>query len=412
MKTLHLAIIVSVIGFTMVISTAYAQYGSGFYPIVHYPATNNNTKLELVVMNSTEFKERTNSYNYTLAGIDYNWIPKGNNYYDFGGARVTFLVWGFGNATTKGESFNLDSEMRIKNVFEYNADRPPAGYPTSTCEGICVPWVNPTKPLAEPNHIISSPLKQFKSGILEKDVQCKNPLVLVISTHNTPACLNAIHLTILYSRGWVKDIVNAEKLFQLLPDTAAMNFFPHIRTNATVLIDKDINTTNVPLYIKSNNSQGISYIKTDKFGVESKIYDNKHLLLTFYKGNTTNYTIIAAKATNISPERITIRNFELDGSYWFPFDDSSSETPFLHTFPIGQKDNSQCNCFGNPYPTIDNPIVLEPHESVTAYVNGSFITRDLHLNKFSASVGYDFNELNKTNSFSTSSQFVDSTHHN
>jgi hypothetical protein len=250
------------------------------------------------------------------------------------------------------------------------------------------------------------PLEQFKSGVAVKDVQCKDPLILVMSIHNTPACLNTIHLTILYSRGWVKEIVNADKLFQLLPDTIASNFFPPIKTNATVLIDKDINAVGVPLYNMSNSSQGVAFIQNDKFGMETRVYDNNHLLLTMYKGNTANGSIIAATATNISSEKIMIQNFELDGSYWIPFDDSGRETQLLHTFPIGKKDISQCNCIGNPYPAMDNPITLEPHESITAYVNGTFITRDLSLNKFSASVGYDFNESNKTSSFLVSSQFL------
>jgi hypothetical protein len=134
MKTLLLisAILIAVTVFG--ISKSYAQYGEGFSPVQHYPPTN-DTKLQLIVMNSTEFKERTTGYNYAFAGIDYNWVSKGNNNYDFGGARVTFLVAGFENGTTKGEAFNLDSQMNVKSVFEYDADRPPAGYRSDTCYG-------------------------------------------------------------------------------------------------------------------------------------------------------------------------------------------------------------------------------------------------------------------------------------
>ena len=198
MRTLILSIIaVFVIG----IGVAYA-YSSAGYPETHYPPTN-DTKLELLVMNSTEFKERTTGYNYTLAGIDYNWIPKANNYYDFGGARVTFLVWRFGNATTRGETFNLDSQMKIKSVFEYNADRPSGGYPSSTCEGMCVPWINPAKPLVEPKNIVESPLKQIKSGIPVQDVKCKEDFVLVIKTNGDPACVKPISVHKLVERGWI-----------------------------------------------------------------------------------------------------------------------------------------------------------------------------------------------------------------
>ena len=71
MKTLHLSIIAVLIIGTGV---AYAYSSAGF-PETHYAPTN-DTKLELLVMNSTEFKERTTGNNYTLAGVDYNWIPK------------------------------------------------------------------------------------------------------------------------------------------------------------------------------------------------------------------------------------------------------------------------------------------------------------------------------------------------
>ncbi|HET7337295.1 MAG TPA: hypothetical protein VFJ23_05325, partial [Candidatus Nitrosotalea sp.] len=156
----------------------------------------------------------------------------------------------------------------------------------------------------------------------------------------------------------------------------------------------------LPLYTMSNSSQGIAFVQNDKFGMETKVYDDHHLLLTMYKGNTTTGTIIAAMATNISSEKIIIQNFGLGGSYYFSFDNSGSETPLLQVNPIIEKDSSVSS------PTLPSPIVLEPHQSITAYVNGTFVTRGLSLNKFSASVGYDFNESNKTNSFSVSDQFL------
>jgi hypothetical protein len=191
-----------IIGFIAGISMAYAQYDSGFYPQEHYPPTN-DTKLTLIVMNSTEFKERTAGYNYTLAGVDYNWIPKENNYYDFGGVRVTFIVWGFDNGTVKGESFNLDSQLKIKSIFVYNADNPPSGYYSDRCEGCFIGTVNSTKPLVEPKNVVESPLKQFKSGIAAMNVVCADGLTLVIKAEDgSPACVKPTTANILIERGW------------------------------------------------------------------------------------------------------------------------------------------------------------------------------------------------------------------
>lgn len=138
MKTLIIILTVLITFAIFGISESYAQYGEGFSPVEHYP-TINNTKLQLLVMNSTDFKEKTLGHNYTFAGINYDWISKGNNNYDFGGAGVTFFVHGFDNETTKGEVFNIDSQMKIKNIFEYNADYPPVGYFSTTCYGGCNP---------------------------------------------------------------------------------------------------------------------------------------------------------------------------------------------------------------------------------------------------------------------------------
>ena len=212
MKTLHLSIItIFTICSTVGIGIAYAQYGAGFYPTEHYPPTN-DTKLKLIVMNSTEFKIRTTGYNYTLAGIDYNWISKGNNYYAFGGARVTFLVWGFGNATTKGDAFYLDSQSKIKNVFEYDADHPPAGFYTGTRECCLIAELNNTKPPTEKK--IESPLQQFKSGIPASDVKCADGLTLVIKSEDgSPACVKSDTVQKLIERSWAKEIVTTNQTF-------------------------------------------------------------------------------------------------------------------------------------------------------------------------------------------------------
>ena len=51
------------------------------------------------------------------------------------------------------------------------------------------------------------PLKQIKSGILARDVQCSQGLILVLKSENdSPACVKETSFTKLLSRGWAKQV--------------------------------------------------------------------------------------------------------------------------------------------------------------------------------------------------------------
>lgn len=51
------------------------------------------------------------------------------------------------------------------------------------------------------------PLKQIKSGILARDVQCSQGLILVLKSENdSPACVKETSLAKLLSRGWAKQV--------------------------------------------------------------------------------------------------------------------------------------------------------------------------------------------------------------
>jgi hypothetical protein len=210
MKIMYFLIIVILIGGLITsIGTVYAQYGSGFSLSEHYPPTN-DTELELLVVNSTEFKEKTMGYSYTSLGVDYNWISKGNNYYDFGGARVSFVIAGL-NGTEKGVAFNLNQTKQITSVFEYNVHNPPAGYRVDTKYGnglITGPSKNGTGTIPnqspKPSKMLF-PLEQFKSGIAANNVKCDNNLQLVVKAEDgSPACVKPTTSNILIERGWAK----------------------------------------------------------------------------------------------------------------------------------------------------------------------------------------------------------------
>ncbi|HEV2192471.1 MAG TPA: hypothetical protein VGR54_02495 [Nitrosopumilaceae archaeon] len=253
MKTLHLSIIVICVlaGISSAgIGASYA-YSSVGIPETHYPPTN-DTKLELLVMNSTEFKERITGYNYTLAGIDYNWIPKANNYYDLGGARVTFTVCCFANGTVKGVAFNLDPQLKIKSIFEYDAENPLSGYYSDTCHGCFLVALNSTKPLVEPKNVMESPLKQLESRIIAADVKCNRGLQLIFKVEDGfPACVTIETGKDLVKRGWAK------------------TFGTGISTN-------DYYTTCDTPYPKSNTGVAVLYMPVNSIG---------KICVRYYNGN-------------------------------------------------------------------------------------------------------------------------------
>ncbi|MDE1763901.1 MAG: hypothetical protein KGH88_06620 [Thaumarchaeota archaeon] len=56
---------------------------------------------------------------------------------------------------------------------------------------------------SETANVIGSPLKQFKSGVMPKDVKCKSDLQLIIKTEDgTPACVRSYTAQKLIERGW------------------------------------------------------------------------------------------------------------------------------------------------------------------------------------------------------------------
>ena len=67
-------------------------------------------------------------------------------------------------------------------------------------------YTSPIIRLTEEN-IIPPPLKQFKSGILYGDIQCKDGLGLVVKTTNRHfACVKPESISKLFGRGWTSNV--------------------------------------------------------------------------------------------------------------------------------------------------------------------------------------------------------------
>jgi len=65
-----------------------------------------------------------------------------------------------------------------------------------------------TNSFADDQAVIAlTPLKQIKSGILARDVQCSQGLILVLKSENdSPACVKETSFAKLLSRGWAKQV--------------------------------------------------------------------------------------------------------------------------------------------------------------------------------------------------------------
>src|SRR3989442_13082931 len=65
-----------------------------------------------------------------------------------------------------------------------------------------------TNSFADDQAVIAlTPLKQIKSGILARDVQCSQGLILVLKSENdAPACVKETSFAKLLSRGWAKQV--------------------------------------------------------------------------------------------------------------------------------------------------------------------------------------------------------------
>lgn len=70
-----------------------------------------------------------------------------------------------------------------------------------------------------------SPLKQFKSGIVEKDVQCNSGLQLIVKAEDgSPACVNVDTIIPLTLRGWASESLDREMMYLMKSNSTAQIF--------------------------------------------------------------------------------------------------------------------------------------------------------------------------------------------
>lgn len=98
------------------------------------------------------------------------------------------------------------------------------------------------------NAVLSSPLKQFKSGVLPQDVKCKDGFVLIIKVNGEPTCAKPTNISRLLINGWV----TLEK-FEIIHQI--------VQQNATSSLDQNQNTTDQSTmnYTQSNMISNQTY---------------------------------------------------------------------------------------------------------------------------------------------------------
>ena len=85
------------------------------------------------------------------------------------------------------------------------AVNPNTGKIYTSSYGSATVWINDDSSPHTSNSVYVSPLKQIQSGILPKDVKCKQNLILVIKIENgSPACVKQTSVTRLLAHGWVR----------------------------------------------------------------------------------------------------------------------------------------------------------------------------------------------------------------
>lgn len=103
-----------------------------------------------------------------------------------------------------------------------------------------------------PYYRLLSPLKQFKSGILGDEIQCKENLVLIQKYDGSPACVTPETKIKLIERGWTK---------QPTENTITELFKQKYRTwtysNQTTLIASDPYNQTITLFLNTNENEQI-----------------------------------------------------------------------------------------------------------------------------------------------------------
>ncbi len=164
----------------------------------------NQSKAILLVTNSNAYKSHATNYYPTFNYLYYKWNTNGCNV-TLSSVNLLFDFMIKSNSASCGakhvvfvESSDLNSILDVIDAGTTSPAYCPL-IPSNSDNH------NTTSNSHDKTNIILSPLKQFKSNILPKDVQCKQGFMLVLKNEdNSPACVKPDTSKILVERGWAK----------------------------------------------------------------------------------------------------------------------------------------------------------------------------------------------------------------
>lgn len=180
----------------------------------------------------------------------------------------------------------------------------------------------------------------------------------------------------------------------------------YVNLPANLAIGQNVSVLQIPLTRVVLNSEGIG---NAPYADHPTIDHDRSLTLTLYNGTTVNGTLIAAVATNVGSNDVTINQMDIigaikQGSAYAPIIEKhivgcTQDEPFKQnittTFPngttISRNVDSMVKCGQTAY---HGSIVLKPGQSFTTYIVGDMKKSGTSINKFSAGVDYAIPGIN------------------
>jgi hypothetical protein len=214
-KTLHLSIIAGVSIILIIIGNATESFAINFESVRQkYLTLVNATELNSIIINSSEFKEKTHGYHYFLATVIPRLKYQENYSYTLGSVDVVYAVYLSDKLSyDKTLVTTMDSNSKILGMMEYTPRNVPLGYPLPIASTLYLPDNYTTN--IDINKLVyvipPSPLDQVKHGVAANDVDCLQSVRLGLifkAEDKSPACVKDNTARVLIERGWAINQTN------------------------------------------------------------------------------------------------------------------------------------------------------------------------------------------------------------
>ncbi|MDE1728581.1 MAG: hypothetical protein KGH81_05310 [Thaumarchaeota archaeon] len=213
MKTIHLSIIVAISIILFIMGNTTNSFASNFESVKQpYLSLINATELNLVITNSSEFKEKIQGYHYNFLTAIARLGFKQDNSFTLGSVDVVYSLYAQSKIPwDKTIVITTDSKSKILGIMEYHPWNVPLGYPLPIVPSHLYTQDNYTTNI-DINKLVNvmppSPLEQIKHGVAIKDIDCfqgiSNLELIFKAEDGSPACVTSNTANILIEHGWAK----------------------------------------------------------------------------------------------------------------------------------------------------------------------------------------------------------------